>query len=125
MFTIKFQKIFLVFTLVLFSSISFAIQTQPPDDNIQLPPVCQDLINKANEKGEIEILAVLNIPFTPEGNLDKSRLKEQRILISNKKAELKKKMTSFSGKATIVKEFSNIIPVVLIKADSQASYKCR
>ena len=120
MFPIKFQKIFLMFIFVFFSSISFAVQIQPPDGDTQLPPVCQELIAKAQEKGEIEILVVLDVPFTPEGNLNKERLKEQRTLISNKKADLRTKLASFSGEATILKEFSDIIPVVFIKADSQA-----
>ncbi len=118
MFKLNFYKLNLIFIFILFSYLN-ANQVPPPTDG-QLPPNCQELVDKAYEKGSIEILVVLDVPFTPEGELNKEQIKEQRTNISNKKSELRNTISSLTGNAEILKEFKDIIPVVLIKADPVA-----
>ena len=110
----------LISLIVIFLFFFLANAAQPPPDGTNFPPNCDELITKATTEGELEILVTLNVPFQPEGNLKKEEIKRQRTEISNKKSEFRTFINGITGNAEILKEYTDIIPIVFLKADSTA-----
>ena len=116
---IDIKDILVVFLFLIFSSVLNTVFSNGKD----LSQQCKRLIDKATKKGEIQVLITLNVPFTPEGELNKEQVKEQRSHISETKKEFKESISNSKGNIVILREYSNTIPILLIKANADGIYE--
>ncbi len=108
----------LVVSMFLFAGVSSGNGFPNGPDPTDPRSPCQDLIQRAESEGKIRVLVVLNVDFDPKAAVNEKlapRLKER---IVKAKSDLESIIKEIPGQAKVLKKFGDIIPVVLIEANS-------